>query len=83
MLGFKMVYLEAGSGAQRSVPDQLIQSIRQNITIPLIVGGGICNPDEARRKVIAGASIIVIGNHFQNKEKVKTIAKFCKAVQDV
>ncbi len=45
MLGLRMIYLEAGSGATNPVPADIIRSVRQNISIPLAVGGGIKHKD--------------------------------------
>lgn len=55
------VYLEAGSGAQRPVPDEIISAVRENIDIPIIVGGGISDARIARQKADAGADAIVNG----------------------
>jgi len=62
MLGHKLIYLEGGSGAGQIVNTKLIREIKQNITIPLIVGGGIRNARQAGEIFSAGADIIVIGN---------------------
>jgi len=54
-LGMELVYLEAGSGAKDPVPDAMIAIVRSRVNIPIIVGGGIRDPETARRKVEAGA----------------------------
>lgn len=59
--GMELVYLEAGSGAQSSVSDDIIQAVREVLDIPLIVGGGINGPIIAQKKLDAGADIIVTG----------------------
>ncbi|MFH1424936.1 MAG: geranylgeranylglyceryl/heptaprenylglyceryl phosphate synthase [archaeon] len=59
--GMKVVYLEAGSGAQSPVPDSMISAVKKEIGVPLIVGGGINGPLMAKKKLEAGADIIVIG----------------------
>jgi putative glycerol-1-phosphate prenyltransferase len=79
-LGFKVVYLEAGSGAQLAVPEEMITAVAKTISIPLIVGGGVKNPDIAAKKVEAGASFVVIGNHFENPENFKNIKDFADAI---
>jgi phosphoglycerol geranylgeranyltransferase len=79
-LGFKLVYLEAGSGARLPVPDEMIASVGNTISIPLIVGGGIRTPQEAENKVKAGASFIVIGNYFENPENHFRIRQFAEAI---
>ncbi len=80
LIGFRLVYLEAGSGAQHSVPEDLIMRVRQAINLPIIVGGGIKSPQEANRKVEAGASIVVVGNHFQKDNNSVLIEEFANAI---
>lgn len=65
MLGLKMIYLDAGSGARKTVSDSMIEAVRGAIDIPLIVGGGITTPEKAQSKVKAGADIIVVGNAIE------------------
>jgi putative glycerol-1-phosphate prenyltransferase len=62
MLGLKMIYLEGGSGAKSHVPADLISAVRENISIPLAVGGGIKSGTEAERIFRAGAGLVVLGN---------------------
>jgi putative glycerol-1-phosphate prenyltransferase len=62
MLGLQMIYIEAGSGATNPVPVNLVKAVRQNISIPLAVGGGIKNKDEVEEIFNAGADLIVLGN---------------------
>ncbi|RTY93982.1 geranylgeranylglyceryl/heptaprenylglyceryl phosphate synthase [Flavobacterium sp. GT3R68] len=66
MLGNKLIYLEAGSGAQLSVPLETIQLVSQNIGIPLIVGGGIRNTEGIQNAYDSGADMVVIGTAFEN-----------------
>lgn len=61
-LGMKIIYLETGSGADSSVPDEMVRMVAEYISLPLIVGGGIRNPETARAKVEAGASFVVTGS---------------------
>ena len=61
MLGMKLVYLEAGSGAPQPVPDHLIRAVREAIDIGIVVGGGIRTPGAARAATRAGADIVVTG----------------------
>jgi phosphoglycerol geranylgeranyltransferase len=65
LLGKKLIYLEAGSGAQKSVPLEMIALISENISIPLIVGGGIKKTQEIQSAHEAGADIVVIGTAFE------------------
>lgn len=62
MLGLQMIYLEAGSGATNTVPVNLVKAVRQNISIPLAVGGGIKNKVEVDNIFNAGADLIILGN---------------------
>ncbi|CAD0002813.1 geranylgeranylglyceryl/heptaprenylglyceryl phosphate synthase [Flavobacterium salmonis] len=66
MLGNKLIYLEAGSGAKNAVPLEMIQLIAQNIQIPIIVGGGIVNLEGIQNAYNAGADLVVIGTAFEN-----------------
>ncbi len=61
MLGQKIIYLEGGSGAITNINTSLIAEVKANITIPLIVGGGIRTYNQAKDVFNAGADIIVIG----------------------
>ena len=70
MLGLKMIYLEAGSGASRHVPVNLIKSVRQNITIPLAVGGGISDKEQVEEVFKAGADLIVLGNSVEKNPEL-------------
>ncbi|KQX09095.1 geranylgeranylglyceryl/heptaprenylglyceryl phosphate synthase [Flavobacterium sp. Root420] len=66
MLGNKLMYLEAGSGARNAVPLKMIQLIAQNIEIPIIVGGGIVDLHGIQNAYKAGADLVVIGTAFEN-----------------
>ncbi|MDE3057912.1 MAG: geranylgeranylglyceryl/heptaprenylglyceryl phosphate synthase [Bacteroidota bacterium] len=79
-LGFKLIYLEAGSGAEQSVPEEIISAVAKNCSVPLIVGGGISTPDEAQRKVSAGASFIVTGTVLEKNGSPALIKKFASAI---
>jgi putative glycerol-1-phosphate prenyltransferase len=80
MLGMKLVYLEAGSGAPQSVPPQTIRMVRALVDIPIVVGGGIRTPGTAAEKVAAGASIVIIGNHFEDDGNHSQLRAFAEAV---
>lgn len=64
--GKKLIYLEAGSGAQISVSEEIISAVKEAINIPLIVGGGIHSKQQLRRSYEAGADMVVIGTAFEN-----------------
>lgn len=66
MLGNKLIYLEAGSGAKQAVPLEMIREVAQNITIPLIVGGGIISLQGIHEAYDSGADLVVIGTAFEN-----------------
>lgn len=66
MLGNKLIYLEAGSGARKPVPLEMIQLISENIKIPIIVGGGIVDLHGIQKAYNAGADLVVIGTAFEN-----------------
>lgn len=68
MIGFKMIYLEAGSGAKNSVPNAMIKAVCASVSLPVIVGGGIKDAATAKEKVAAGASMVVCGNLFESNE---------------
>lgn len=65
LLGKQLIYLEAGSGAKKAVSIDIIRAVKDQLHIPLIVGGGICTPDAMIQAYQAGADIVVIGNHFE------------------
>lgn len=79
-LGMKLIYLEAGSGAENSVPNEMIKAVSDNCKVPVIVGGGIRTPQSAREKVDSGANIIVTGNFFENENNWDMIRSFAEAV---
>ena len=65
LLGHKVIYLDAGSGAKEVVPQEVISTISE-LNVPLIVGGGIRSANQIRDAHEAGASIVVIGNHIES-----------------
>lgn len=66
MLGHKLIYLEAGSGAKKAVPFEMIKKVSNNIEIPLIVGGGIIDLQGILKAYESGADLVVIGTAFEN-----------------
>jgi phosphoglycerol geranylgeranyltransferase len=66
MLGLSLIYLEAGSGASYPVPASLVKSVRENISVPIAVGGGIRTDKEIEDIFSAGADIIILGNGCEN-----------------
>lgn len=66
LIGNKLIYLEAGSGAQKAVPLEMITNVSKRITVPLIVGGGIRSKAAIEAAFAAGADMVVIGTAFEN-----------------
>ena len=65
MLGMKLIYMDAGSGAKRAISESMIEKVAGCIDVPLIVGGGITNPEKAYLNCKAGADVIVVGNAIE------------------
>jgi len=69
LLGMQLIYLEAGSGATHSINKEIIEAVKKDIDVPLIVGGGIKNLKQLDAAYTSGADIVVIGNAFEKDEK--------------
>ncbi len=69
MMGMECIYLDAGSGAQEKIPSELIQHISRNLTVPLIVGGGIRSIEERDLAFKSGADIVVLGTIIEESSK--------------
>ena len=80
LIGMKLVYLDAGSGARESVSDDMLRTISQRCSLPIIVGGGIRTPEDARKKVEAGASFVVTGTITELNNHRSFIREFAEAV---
>jgi phosphoglycerol geranylgeranyltransferase len=65
MLGMNLIYMDAGSGAKRPITESMIEKVAQSISVPLIVGGGIIEPEKAYLNCKAGADLIVVGNAIE------------------
>ena len=82
MLGMKLIFMDAGSGARFPVSSKMIHSVREAVSIPLIVGGGIKSPEKAIENCSAGADMIVIGNAIEkNHSLVSEIADAIHSLQ--
>lgn len=68
-MGMDYIYLEAGSGASKPVPAEMVRAVKKNIEANLIVGGGIGSPEEAAKIAKAGADIIVTGTAIEEKDE--------------
>jgi putative glycerol-1-phosphate prenyltransferase/phosphoglycerol geranylgeranyltransferase len=79
-LGLRWVYLEAGSGAERPVPTEMVALVRGATNLKVIVGGGLRKPEDARERVMAGAHAVVVGSLFEKDRDAGLFAEFAKAV---
>lgn len=82
-IGLKMLYLDAGSGADSPVPDEMIRKIAAVCSLPMIIGGGIRNPEVARQKVKAGASFVVTGTINEENSHHSLVRELAEAVHSV
>jgi phosphoglycerol geranylgeranyltransferase len=78
--GMHLVYLEAGSGAPFHVPEEMIRSVKREISIPLIVGGGIRTAEAARRVAESGADIIVTGTIAEEDSSLRSLAEIVASI---
>jgi phosphoglycerol geranylgeranyltransferase len=75
-MGFKAVYLEAGSGSAKQLDAGLVKKTAKTISIPLIVGGGIASAKAAQTIKNAGANVVVVGNALEkNKLLIHSLSK--------
>ncbi len=75
MLGMQIIYMDAGSGAQRPIPESMIERVSKSISVPLFIGGGITHPEKAYLNCKAGADVIVVGNAIEKDASlIKEIA---------
>ena len=81
MLGMKLIYMDAGSGARRPITENMIEAVAKNIDVPLIIGGGITDPEKAYLNCKAGADVIVVGNAIEKDASL--IMEMSKAVHSV
>lgn len=82
LLGMDLVYLEAGSGAPQPVPPEMIAAMKSQLTIPLVVGGGIRHPDTAAMVRRAGADIVVTGTVVENGRFRDALERIVRAVKN-
>ncbi len=65
LLGLRTIYMDTGSGARRTVSPEMIAAVREQVDLPIIVGGGIRDAETARRLCDAGADVLVVGTAFE------------------
>jgi putative glycerol-1-phosphate prenyltransferase len=81
MLGLKLIYMDAGSGARKPITESMIAQVASQISIPLIIGGGITDPEKAYLNCKAGADVIVVGNAIE--KDVSLMAEISSAIHGV
>ena len=79
LIGFHAIYMEAGSGAPQSIDPAVVKSVCREMTIPVIVGGGIRDPETARKMLDAGAAAVVTGTIAENDPEI--LGKIVSAVK--
>ena len=81
MLGMKLIYMDAGSGAKKAISESMIQKVASCIDVPLIVGGGITTAEKAYLNCKAGVDVIVVGNAIEKDASlIKEIASAIHSV---
>jgi phosphoglycerol geranylgeranyltransferase len=80
-LGMRLIYLEAGSGAPAPVPEEMIRMVKEEIDVPLVVGGGIRNPEDAGMVARAGADIVVTGTIAEIDKTQSILGKIVNSVK--
>jgi phosphoglycerol geranylgeranyltransferase len=70
LLGLKLLYMDAGSGARHTISRSMIGAVSRNVDLPLIVGGGIKSPEKALELCTAGADVIVVGNSIEKDQRI-------------
>jgi phosphoglycerol geranylgeranyltransferase len=81
MLGMKLIYMDAGSGARKPIAESMIEKVSGCIEVPLIIGGGITDPEKAYLNCKAGADVIVVGNAIEKDPSL--IKEMAAAVHSV
>ena len=70
MLGHAIIYMDGGSGTSKPIPELIIKAVASAISIPLVIGGGIRNYEDAKRALDSGAHVIVIGNAAEKEPQI-------------
>ncbi len=65
LLGLRSIYMDTGSGAERTVAPEMIAAVRAAVDLPIIIGGGIRTAEQARQLCEAGADVLVVGTAFE------------------
>ncbi len=72
LIGKQIIYLESGSGAKKTLSNHIIQEVKQNISIPLIIGGGLNSIEKIKKCLMANPDYIVIGNALERNPNLLT-----------
>jgi phosphoglycerol geranylgeranyltransferase len=80
-LGMHFIYLEGGSGTKTPVPPKIIRAVKSVLAVPLIVGGGIINKEQAIAAVSAGADIIVTGNIIESTNADQKLSEIIAGIR--
>ena len=70
LLGKKLIYLEAGSGAKKPLTSSIIKEVKKNISIPLIVGGGIDSVEKVKTILLSNPDYLVVGNALEKRPEL-------------
>lgn len=82
MMGMRMLFTDAGSGADAPVPAELIASVTETCAIPLVVGGGLRTSDDVQRCVRNGAAFVVVGNAIEERPDAAYVAELASAAHE-
>lgn len=80
MFGMDLFYLEAGSGAPMPVPAEMVRAVKDNVQMPVVVGGGISRKEHVAPLVAAGADIVVTGTLVENGDFETRLREVVRAV---
>ena len=81
MLGLKVIYMDAGSGAQHTISEEMTEFVKQSVDVPVIIGGGIKTEEKLESILLSGADIAVIGNKFESDPDL--IERFAAKVREI
>jgi putative glycerol-1-phosphate prenyltransferase len=77
--GMKLIFMEAGSGADSSVPEEMIRAVSEYVDIPVMTGGGIRTAEEVEMKIASGASFVVVGNRIEKDGNLDLLRELASA----
>ncbi|MGB9740441.1 MAG: geranylgeranylglyceryl/heptaprenylglyceryl phosphate synthase [Candidatus Bathyarchaeia archaeon] len=80
-LGMRFIYLEAGSGAKKPVPPEMIRAVKKYVDVPIIVGGGIRSREQALAAASAGADVIVTGNIVERDDLRHRVSEIIEGIK--